>query len=298
MPSAGALLSAAVPPSGPWTAWFAWWSFDPLTLGLLLAVGSAYAAGLVRLRREGVPWPGARVGWFGAGLSSLAVALLSPVETYAEVSFTVHMAQHLVLTVVAPPMLALGAPIALALRASRPSARRRLVAALRGRPAGVLANPVVGFVLFVGTPFALHLSPIFDLALRSVPVHVLEHAIWLISALIYWWPIVGRDPSPHPMGYPARLLSLFLVTPATSFLALALSSADRPLYPTYAAVPPPWGPNALADQQAAAALMWLVGGLAFLVAMLVVAVAWKRDDEARQRRLEETDRRVRATAVS
>ena len=106
------------------------------------------------------------------------------------------------------------------------------------------------------------------------------------AALVYWWPIVGRDPSPHPMSFPVRMLSLFLAMPAMSFLALAIYSARSPLYPTYASRPAPWGPSALADQHGAAVMMWLVGNLAFVVAMLIVAAAWKRDEDIRQRRLE------------
>ena len=123
-------------------------------------------------------------------------------------------------------------------------------------------------------------------ALRSPAVHVLEHSLWLGAALVYWWPIVGRDPTAHPMGYPIRLLSLFLAMPAMSFLALAIYSAGTPLYPTYASLPPPWGPSAVADQRGGATMMWLVGNLALVVAMLVVAAAWKRDEDASQRRLE------------
>jgi cytochrome c oxidase assembly factor CtaG len=106
------------------------------------------------------------------------------------------------------------------------------------------------------------------------------------AALIYWWPIVGRDPSPHPVRYPVRLLSLFLAMPAMSFLAVAIYTADAPLYVGYAALPAPWGPEAFASQQNAAVMMWLVGNLGFVAAILIVAAAWKRDEDARQAREE------------
>jgi putative copper resistance protein D len=97
---------------------------------------------------------------------------------------------------------------------------------------------------------------------------------------------VGRDPSAHPVSYPVRLLSLFLAMPAMSFLALAIYSATVPLYGEYASLPAPWGPSALSDQRAGATMMWLAGNLSLVVAMLVVAAAWKREEDARQRRLE------------
>jgi cytochrome c oxidase assembly factor CtaG len=269
-------------------AWLAQWRPDPWTVIPMLLAGWMYLAGTRRLARGGgSPWPRARTAWFLAGLGALFVALVSPVDAYSDASFSIHMAQHLMLTLLAPPLLALGAPITLALRASSPEVRRRFLApALSGRIAAFGSRPVVGWLLFVCVPVAIHVTPVFDLALRSPVVHALEHGAWLASALIYWWPIVGRDPSPHSMTYPARLLSLFLAMPAASFLALALYSAGTPLYPSYAALPAPWGPQALPDQRAAAVTMWLVGNLAMVLAMLIVAAAWKRDEDSQQRRLE------------
>src|SRR4029453_13900974 len=95
--------------------------------------------------------------------------------------------------------------------------------------------------------------------------------------LVYWWPIVGRDATAHPMGYPIRLLSLFLVMPAMSFLALAIYSARAPLYDGYATLPAPWGPSALADQRAGATMMWLGGKLALVLASVIVAPRWQGD---------------------
>ena len=272
-----------VPPEGP--ALLAW-SFDPLTVLVVLVTGSASAAGCIRLRRRGAPHPRvATWSWF-AGLTVLAIALLSPVDTYADVSFTVHMAQHVLLTLVAAPLLALGAPATLALRALPSASARRLAAALRSRPLAVVTTPIVAWVLFAGVPWAVHFSPVFDLALRSELWHAAEHALWVFAAFALWWPVVGVDPSPHPWRHPVRLLTLFLAMPAMSFLSLALFVAGEPLYPTYAAVAPPWGPAALASQRDAAVLMWLASAFILVPAMLLVAVAWKRHDDERQRRLE------------
>jgi putative membrane protein len=280
------MLAVAVPPpGGTWTV-LARWRFDPVTVAALLAAASLYLAGLIRLHRAGRRFlPGAAVAFFG-GLVALIIGLCSPLDGYADVSFSVHMAQHLILTLAAPPLLALGAPMTLALRASAPGTARRIAALLRGRIASFLSLPVVGWLLFVGVPYVVHLSPMFDAALRSNAIHAAEHALWLSAALVFWWPIVGRDPSPHRMSYPVRLLSLFLTMPAMSFLAAAIFTARTPMYATYAALPAPWGPEAMASQQDAAVLMWLAGTLGSMVAMLIVAAAWKRDDDARQRRVE------------
>jgi putative copper resistance protein D len=281
------MAAAPVPVTTDAATVLAQWRWDPVTVAGMLAVGSLYALAVSRVRRAGAHWPAAWAAWFGAGLAVLAVALVSPVDAYADVSFSVHMGQHLFLTMLAPPLLALGAPITLALRAGSPRTGRAITSVLRSRVVSFLGRPVVGWLLFVTVPVVVHFSPLFDLALRSRPWHALEHALWVSAALVYWWPIVGRDPSPHPVRYPVRLLSMFLAMPATSFLALAVYVTSVPLYAAYASLPAPWGPSALGDQRNAAVLMWLVGNLGMMVAMLLVAAAWKRDDDARQRRLEE-----------
>jgi cytochrome c oxidase assembly factor CtaG len=273
-------MALPVPPEGPVLTQ---WRLEPLTVFVLLLVGTLYAAGVRRVR-PARPWQrGRTAAWFG-GLGGLAVALLSPIDAYADVSFSTHMAQHLLLTIPAPILMALGAPATLALRALRPTAARRLASALRSPPVTILARPAVGFAVFVGVGFAVHFTPLFDMALRSQAWHAAEHALWVTAALVYWWPIVGVDPTPHPMSYPARLLSLTLAMPATSFLALAIYGASQPLYPTYAALAAPWGPAALSSQRDAAVMMWLLGNLAMVVAMLCVAAAWKRADDRRQER--------------
>jgi len=262
------------------------WSVNPLTIVSLVAAAWLYGMGLRRAAHAGTAHPRRSAVAFYAGLAVVALAVASPIDAYAEASFSVHMVQHLLLTLLAPPLLALGAPITLALRTIRPATAKLLSRLLRSQVAVVLGSPVVGWVLFVGVGFVIHLTPLFDLALRSPAIHAVEHAVWLGAALAYWWPIVGRDPTPHPVGYPVRLLSLFLAMPVMSFLALAIYSARAPFYDGYASLPAPWGPAALADQRGAATMMWLVGNLALVVAMLIVAAAWKGDEDARQHRLE------------
>src|SRR3989442_11960382 len=213
------MLGVHLPQSGTWS-WLVAWPVDPVALAFIVVTGLAYRAGLRRVRARGADFPRSNTVSFWGGLVVLAIALLSPLDTYADVSFTVHMTQHLLLTFLAPPLLALGAPITLALRALPQSSARRLAGLLRGGVATLLSNPVVGWILFVSVPYAIHFSPLFDAALRNTAIHAFEHGIWVIAALIYWWPIVGRDPSPHPMTYPARLLSQVLAMPAMSFLAL------------------------------------------------------------------------------
>lgn len=291
-------MALSVPPSGDAVTVLTQWTFEPVTMIVLLGSASLYAAGVIANRRAGAVWSRSSTAAFSAGIVVLVVALVSPVDVYADISFSAHMTQHLLLTLLAPPLLALGAPITLALRAASPAMRRRLIAALRTPVASALAHPLVGWTLFAGVPVIVHASPLFDLALRSTPWHAFEHGLWLTAALIFWWPVVGVDPNPHPVVWPVRLLSLFLAMPAMSFLAVAIYSARAPLYPTYASLPAPWGEGAFGDQRNAAVIMWLAGNLALVVAMLVTAAAWKRDDDARQHRREARQDRAEAAAAA
>ncbi len=137
------------------------------------------------------------------------------------------MIQHLLLTMVAAPLLALGAPITLLCASSRRDTRRRLIlprAPLVPRERAVVPGDHLG----PSSPrvmWASHFSPLFDAALESEPAHLLEHALFLGSALLFWWPVVGADPSPWRLAHPARIAYLFLGMPQSSFLGLAIFSA-------------------------------------------------------------------------
>jgi cytochrome c oxidase assembly factor CtaG len=282
-----ASVAGSVPPAFTFPDGLGRWALDPATLLPIAIAATLYAGGVRRVRRHGGRVERMRVVAFAAGMATLTVALASPVDAYADASFTTHMVQHLLITMVAPPLLALAAPLTLALRATAPTTRGRfLIPALRSRVASFLTRPVVGWLAFAATPYVIHLSPWFDAALRNDGLHALEHAAWLVVALVYWWPIVGVDPSPHRMSDPAKLLSLFLAMPAQAFLALTLLTADAPLYAAYGDLPSPWGSGALADQRAAGVTMWVVGNLILVGAILLVAARWSRTDAERARRQE------------
>jgi cytochrome c oxidase assembly factor CtaG len=289
------IANAAVPaPFSPLKLLTAW-AFEPVALGLLVLAGALYWAGLRRLQRANARprWPGSRTAAFSGGLAATAVALVSPIETYADFSFSAHMVQHVLLMMVAAPLFALGAPVTLALRASRQVTRGRiLLPVLHSRPVSVLTHPLVAFALFAVVQYVSHFTGFYNAALRSNPVHYLEHALYLGVALLFWWSVVGLDPAPHKLSHPARLLYLVAAMPVEAFLAVALLSA-RP-YQAYLALPPPWGGGAaVADQSSAAAIMWIAGDLTMLIAALLTAAAWFRREQVRQRRIEdEEDRRA------
>lgn len=270
------------------------WTFEPILVLPLVVVAAAWwrLLGAVDRGHPNRPVPALRRWAFLGGLLAIAVALQSGIERYDTTLFSVHMVQHLLLMFVAPPLLALGAPVTQLMRAATPGVRKRwILPVLHSRPVGVLAHPVVAWLVFASVMWATHFSPLFDLSLEDPLVHDLEHGLYLGSALLFWWPVFGLDPSPHRMGYPGRLAYLFLQMPQNSFLAMAILFAEAPLYPHYATLGSPYGIDALADQRLAAGLMWFVGDVIFLVALLLVLVGWMRSE---QRAAARADRRADA----
>jgi putative membrane protein len=255
------------------------WTWDPLVLAWLGAAVWLYAWGRGRLRREGAAWPRWRTVSFAGGIAVLVLALISPIDAYSERLLSVHMVQHLLLTLLAPPLLLLGGPISLAVRSAGDRPRTRALALLRGRAVRIVSTPALGWTLFVGTIYASHLPAFYDATLRSSTVHAAEHLAYVATALLFWRPIVGRDPGPRRLSHPARLFSLFLLMPAMTFLGLAIYGADRVLYAPYVATSPALGTSALSDQHLAGALMWSAGMLFIVPAMAVVLVDWMRTDE-------------------
>jgi cytochrome c oxidase assembly factor CtaG len=263
------------------------WSFEPLLQFPLLLSAVLYLEGVRRVaeRHPMSPVPRRRVIAFLAGLFAIEVALQSGIEAYDTTLFSVHMVQHVLLTLVAAPLLVLGAPITLLLRVISHEQRRRYVLPiLHGRIVRLLTHPVVAWLVFSAVMWGTHFSPLFDASLEDPLVHDLEHLLYLASALLFWWPAIGSDPAPWRMAHPARILYLFLQMPQNTFLALAIFSAGAPLYPHYATVARAWGPSVLADQQGAGAIMWVAGDLVFLAAMLGVVLAWMHDEERREGR--------------
>jgi cytochrome c oxidase assembly factor CtaG len=282
---------ASLPPLTLWSL-LTHWSL-PASVVVPWSVGVvAYARGVRRVRTAGGMWPRSRSVAFAAGAAAALLALTSGIDAYADFLFSIHVVQHLLLTFVAPPLLALSAPVTLALRSLPREDGRRLVRILHTRPVQWLTHPVVAWLAFATVPFAVHFSGYYDEALHSTWIHASEHLLLFTVGLLYWWPIVGVDPAPRRLDHPARVLSLVVAMPAQSFLALAIYSSPLTLYPGYASRLAPFGPSALSDQRTAAALMWIAGGMFLLVAVMISIARWKRDEEQRERRRERAEARL------
>jgi putative membrane protein len=264
------------------------WTLDPIPIvGVVLAA----AAYLWAERRIAQRHPASRVPTYRrwlilGGLAAVLVALVSPIDTYEGSLFSVHMVQHMLLELLAAPLIVLAAPITLALRVASPRARRALLAVLHSRPVRWLAFPLVTWFLFAAVNWGWHFSSLYNVALENDAVHYLEHASFLGAALLFWLPAIGPDPQPWRMPHPVRLMYLFLAMPQNSFLGVALLSTDHVLYLHYVTSVRLWGPTPLDDQHLGGTFMWVFGDMVFLAAMLGVVVAWMRFEDSRTARLD------------
>ena len=230
LPSVALAHGIAPQPASGLDAFLAW-SLEAHIILPLIAAALLYrwAVGVVRRSHPDNPVPRYRVWSWYLGLLVIFIALESPIGTYDDTLFSVHMVQHLLLAMVAAPLLAMGAPITLLLRVSSPRSRHGFwLPLLHSRVVRVLAFPVVTWIIFAAVMWASHFSPLFDAALTNDYVHLGEHALYLGAALLFWWPVVGADPSPWRLPHPARIAYLFLGMPQSSFLGLAIFSAPAP----------------------------------------------------------------------
>ena len=282
------LAHGADAPAPTFPGVLAQWSFDPLAvIGLLLA-GGLYLSAVrqVNAAHRSNPHPRWRTWLFLGGLATIGVALLSPIEAYEGALFSVHMVQHMLLQLIAAPLLLAGAPITLALRVASAPVRRRLLAVLHSRVLRALSFPVLAWVLFAATNWGWHYSTLYNDALENQLLHYLQHANFLAVALLFWWPAIGADPSPWRLPHPVRLFYLFLAMPQQSFLGVSLLQAPTVLYPHYVTNARDWGMTPLEDQQLGAVIMWVVGDMAFLAGMAVVVLLWMRREERRTARID------------
>ena len=279
LPGAALAHGIAPQPASGLDAFLAWGIEAHIVLPLLgAALLYRWAVGVVRRSHPDNPVPRYRVWSWYLGLLVIFIALESPIGTYDDTLFSVHMVQHLLLVMLAAPLLAIGAPITLLLRVASPRSRHRFwLPLLHSRVVRVLAFPVVSWSVFAAVMWASHFSPLFDAALTNDYLHLGEHALYLGSALLFWWPVVGADPSPWRLPHPGRVAYLFLGMPQSSFLGLAIFSAPAPLYAHYETIG--WGPLPLADQQLAGGIMWVGGDAAFLIAMILALWVWLRAEE-------------------
>jgi putative copper resistance protein D len=276
------------------------WSFDPLVAVPLLAAAILYLRGRQRILERGQRWPAQRTGCFLGGLGVIALALQSPVERYDTALFSVHASQHLLLAMMAAPLLAMGAPITMLLMSTSTPVRKRIVRVVHSLPVRVIGHPLMAWILFTMTLYGLYFSPLFDLSLRNEYVDDAIHLHFIAAGLLFWWPVVGIDPTRWRLHHLARVLYVFLMVPFHAFLGVAIMNSSHLLAPSLGDFVRPWGPTPLADQQAGGAIMWGAGDIISLVAVIAILASWASYEEkvaAREDRRIARERAARAEAA-
>ena len=246
------------------------------------AIGIAGLAGLYEWRARRArdpealaPTPGQRLAFYGA-LLVLFVTLNGPLHDLSDFYlFSGHMVQHLLLTLVVPPLLIVGTPAWML----RPLLRRPALYAAARR----LTTTGACFTLFNLVLAFWHLPPLYNLALAQHPVHIAQHLMFIAASVLMWWPLLSPLPELPRAAYPAQMLYCFLMVIPMSIISIYIAMADTLLYPAYAAAPRILGISPMQDQQYGGLIMWVPGGIFFYAVMTVVFFKWVQrgeDDQA------------------
>mgnify|MGYP001113214468 CR=1 FL=1 len=280
---------------------------DPITRALLLSwewrleviipvllLGVLYTAGWRRLRFRRRRRPAQMAnGWrlvaYWAGLILIALALLSPIETLSGQLFLMHMIQHLLLVMFAPPLLLLANPLPFILWGLPAPARVQTGKALSHllhrkssfrRYLRLATSPGVVWFLFVFFLIGWHDPGLYNAALRSDLVHDIEHLTFFLSAMLYWWHVVGAGPRIHKrFSRPAQVMYVIAAIPPNMFTGVAITFANQPIYTYYLSVPRLWGLDALSDQQLGGLIMWVPGSMMYIIAVLIITARWLQGEE-------------------
>jgi putative copper resistance protein D len=298
--AAGVENVSQLPPFSP-SSVFTEWGLDPFLFVITVWVAGLYLVGVLALRRRGDTWPlGRTLSFVGLGMGSFFVATSSGLAAYDTVLLSVHMVQHMALSMMVPLFLALGAPVTLALRTLPPRPRRWLLAVLHSRAAKVLSFPPLTFLLFVISPWALYFTSWYDASVHSTFVHEMMHVHLVLVGSLFFWPLVGLDPVPGRVAYPFRLLLIFLTLPFHAFLGVTIMSQQELIAGEwYRSLPMDWLPDPAADQHLAGGILWGSGDVVGLTFFGVLFVQWVRESmrEAKRedRRLDRLEAAARRT---
>lgn len=282
------------------------WSLAPVpTIATAWAVG-LYLYGVSRLRARGDHWPvGRTVAFVGVGMGSFYVATASGLAAYDTTLLSVHMVQHMILSMLVPLALALGAPVTLALRTLPSRPRSWLLAVLHSRVAKVASFAPLAFLLYIVSPWALYFTDWYRASLESVFVHEMMHLHLVAVGALFFWPLMGVDPVPGRVGYPFRMMLTVLTLPFHAFLGVTIMGQETLLggdwYPRLAQGPMgSWLPDPYDDQHLAGGILWGSGDLVALMFFGVLFVQWVRSSMAEakreDRRLDRLEARERAAA--
>jgi cytochrome c oxidase assembly factor CtaG/putative copper export protein len=270
------------------------WRFDLIFGTAAIVFAGLYLAGVRRLRRRGDDWPpGRTVAWL-LGCLTLLFVTSSGLGRYMPAMFSMHMADHMLLSMLVPILLVLGGPVSLALRAlptagrnDPPGMREWLLAALHSRLSRFLTNPVVATVLFITGFYGLYLGGLFDAAVGSHIGHVAMNVHFLLSGYLFYWVVIGVDPTPRPIPPLAKVGVVFASLPLHAFFGVLLMGMSNVLGESfYRSLHLSWHTDLLGDQRLGGGIAWAAGEIPLVVVMIALLVQWSRSDQRTARRLD------------
>jgi putative membrane protein len=236
------------------------WHFEPSVLGIAIVVVGVY---IFAVSLEPEPFPWRRIAFFFAGALVMLLALVSPLDVGADRLLSLHMLQHVALTTIGPPLVLLGLPVY--------GLREVLMRSeTLHRAFNFVTLPLVTAAFFVVNMWFWHLPPVYEAALDNLGVHIAMHVAFIISGLLFWWPVVQPLPERARIGDGGRLLYLFVTGFPMAVLALLLVASPNPVYDYYESAPRLWGVSAIADQQVAGIIMGVLGESASFIAMTLL----------------------------
>ena len=275
-----------IEPANSITDFFSRWSLlDPLAVVVLL-LAVMYSLGLARisLRLGRVPVSRRRITAAYTAMTVLFLALAGPFDGFATESFWVHMLQHLLITLVAAPLILLASPMPVYLWSLPGTVRVGAGELLRSKgpvrqTLSRLTYPWVSVPLYVLTLYIWHFPPAFTAALENPYVHYLQHFSFFVTAALFWWPLIGPAPVRSKLSYPQRLVYLLVVVTPTALLGAIITLSGSVLYDTYLDSPGHWGMTPIEDQAMAGVLQWVPGNFAYLAALTGIFFTWAAKEE-------------------
>ncbi|MFE1439922.1 cytochrome c oxidase assembly protein [Streptomyces sp. NPDC058739] len=266
------------------------WSPDGFFLVACLLGIALYVWGVVRLRRRGDAWSLGRTVAFVSGVLSIALVMCTGLNDYGMVMFSVHMVQHMVISMLSPILILLGAPVTLALRAlpvagrGRKGPRELLLALLHSRYMRVVTHPAFTIPMFIASLYGLYFTPLFDTLMGSQAGHTVMMIHFLLVGVFFFWPIMGVDPGPQRPGYLMRMLELFAGMPFHAFFGIALMMGSTPMVKTYGNPPASLGIDALADQNAAGGIAWAFSEIPSVLVLIALLFQWYGSEQRQAKR--------------
>ncbi|MFR9797839.1 cytochrome c oxidase assembly protein [Streptomyces sp. MS06] len=266
------------------------WSTEPFFLTACLLALALYGWGVLRLRRRGDAWPPGRTVAYVTGVLTVLLTMCTELNDYGMVMFSVHMVQHMIISMLSPILILLGAPVTLALRAlpvagrGRRGPRELLLALLHSRYLSVVTHPVFTIPLFIASLYGLYFTPLFDFLMGSRVGHIGMMVHFLAVGVVFFWPIIGVDPGPHRPNHLMRMLELFAGMPFHAFFGIALMMASTTMVRTFENPSTSLGVDPLSDQNAAGGIAWAFSEVPSVLVLVALVFQWYRSEQRYARR--------------